>query len=862
VNLDDFDRVSDKALLSIEGLLFEWFPNGVKDGHEFCIGSLSGEAGKSLRVRLTGAKAGFWSDFSMDGEAGRDLISLYAAKERISQGKACADIADQLGIALSDSRPLAANSDSSRAKPTRAQKSAPAQAGQGVEMPTEPKRKTEWVPILPVPEDAIEHPAAHIKRGRPEMTWQYRDQLRRLLGVIYRFKTSDGGKEVLPCVYAEHSKTGKREWRWMQFPEPRPLYLPGALRPDFPVLVVEGEKCADVAHQLLLDAWDVVSWPGGGKAPKKVDWSPLAGRRVILWPDADAKRYKEGHPFAGELKSRVEQPGEMTMATIAEVLVELGCDVHIVDVPGPDEEHGGLQVDEDGHDGWDIADLVAAGGTREIVDEWLQRLRVNAQDDVPAEHEPEHLNSDEVPAHVLEPIDDGEIPDNVVPLRPGAKSISTPRKAGAGGLTRRQIRDKMIAGATPGSVRGCRENVYVAMKFDPLLKDLVALDQFAMTQVKRKDPPWPSEPGEWTEGDDFHLGIYLAEHYGLVIAAVGDIEKAVAQSARENGFNPVLDMFEECAANWDRQERVATAFSTYWSAPDSEYMQLVSTMFFVGMAKRAYFPGVKHDYAPVFEGGQGEGKSTSLSILGGQWFADTPFKMGDKDGFLAIQGVLLYEIAELEQFNRSEVTAVKAFMSSQVDRYREPYGRRMRNQQRRTVFAATTNEGQYFKDPTGNRRFWPVSSGRIDLEGLRRDRDQLLGEAVHLMRAGVKWFPTRDQQVKLITPQQSERDIWDEWTGRIWEYVEGYDTEGKQNLLNVRDKVTARELLVKALHVEIGKIGNAKAETMRISNVMRKLGWIKSRETTGPREWIYERPAAEAASEVVEMQGGDDDLPL
>lgn len=833
MNLDDFSRVASAALAQIDQLLFQWLPNGVIDGHEFCIGSRDGEAGKSLRIRLSGRKAGYWSEFSSDGEAGRDLISLYAYIHGVKQGKACAEIAEQLGIQIAGESTSASGS-----KPSRPQKSAPAQAAQGVGAPSAAKPKTEWEPLLPVPEDAGPPPVAHINRGRPEKTWTYRDQMRRVLGVIYRFKTSDGGKEVLPCVFARHPTTGVREWRWMQFPVPRPLYLPGALRPGLPVLVVEGEKCADVAYELLQEDWDVVSWPGGGKAVDKADWEPLRGRTVVLWPDADAKTYKEGHPLAGQVRPEREQPGIQAMAKIEEILLQLECIVRTVAIPAPDAPHHRFAVGEPGHDGFDIADLVAAGADRAEVDSWLDRLRDEGGE---AGADAQAVEGDEVPDWVTGPAgEEGAV------LSSGL-SASTPRAACAGGMTRRQIRNTMIAGSTPGSVKGCRENVYTALMHDPCLKGLVALDQFAMRQVKRKNAPWVSEPGEWTEGDDFHLGLYLSQHYGLVIASIGDIEKAVAQSARENGFNPVIDLFEACAAKWDGQPRVEEAFATYWSAPASDYMRCVSRMFFVGLAKRAYVPGVKHDDAPVFEGGQGEGKSTALAVLGGDWFADTPFRMGEKDGYLAIQGILIYEIAELEQFNRAEVTAVKAFMSSQKDRYREPYGRRMVNQPRRTVFAATTNEGQYFKDTTGNRRFWPVETGRIDLDGLRRDRGQLLGEAVHMMRAGVKWFPTRDEQQRLISPVQGDREIWDEWAGRVWEYLEGKDIEGNDTALGRRNDVTARELLTRALHIEIGKISNAKTETMRISNIMRKLGWLKRRQTGGAREWYYERPQDEKA---------------
>ncbi len=148
-----------------------------------------------------------------------------------------------------------------------------------------------WTPILPAPGHAGEPPKAHIKRGLPERTWCYRDASDKPLGYVYRFKTSTGGKEILPLVFARNETTGAEEWRWMAFPEPRPLYGLDRLaaKPDATVLLVEGEGCAD-AGDAVLPEYAVVSWPGGCKAVKKVDWSPLAGRKVIAWPDADAKR--------------------------------------------------------------------------------------------------------------------------------------------------------------------------------------------------------------------------------------------------------------------------------------------------------------------------------------------------------------------------------------------------------------------------------------------------------------------------------------------------------------------------------------------------------------------------------------------
>ena len=442
-----------------------------------------------------------------------------------------------------------------------------------------------------------------------------------------------------------------------------------------------------------------------------------------------------------------------------------------------------------------------------------------------------------------------------------ADATSTPLPAGAGGGSRDALRAKLIPTAN-GGIKGCRENVYIVLEKDDKLRGLVGLDLFSGLQVKLRKAPWTSTPGEWTESDDFELGMYLAQNYGLVLASVGDIERGVAQAARRHQFDPVIDYFNRCAEGWDGQQRVATALSRYWGAADSEYLRLVSTMFFIGIVMRGYKPGVKNDHAPVFEGGQGQGKSTALKVLGGDWFADTPFRMGDKDGYLSIQGVLLYEVAELEQFNRSEVTAIKAFMSSTVDRFREPYGRRMKNVPRRCAFAATTNEDAYFKDGTGNRRFWPVQTGGIDIEALKADRDQLFGEAIALMRAGVQWWPTYDQQQRLIGPMQDDREIPDPWRGRIWEYCEGVDSEGKPMSAGPLKRVTARELLTRALHFELSKIGPARAETMRVGAIMRKFGWTKHRESGGAREWYYERPVAEAEQGTSKAGGDDEPLPF
>ena len=749
---DDFMRVGSAALNSIESLLSEWLPNGVREGREWCIGSRDGESGKSMKVCLAGDAAGVWSDFSAD-DSGSDLISLYAYIHRMEQVDAMKAVAASLGIdVVSSAR----------------ERTAPAQAVPRGKEPVAKKPRTAWVTVLPVPVDAPAPPAAHMIRGMPAMQWRYTDQAGALLGMVYRFTTSDGGKEVLPCVYARHPETGAHDWRWMGFPEPRPLYLTTPLRDDVVVLVVEGEKCADAGFALLSTKLDVVSWQGGSKAIAKTDWSLLAGRRVILWPDAD-------------------EPGAQAMAKLAAILLALGCAVKMVVNP------------DDVPEGWDIADAIADG-----VD---VRALLSAA---------------------------------VVVSAPEAETISAPVPAGASGAAKTPSwTDQLIYKRASTALDDCRENVMMMLTNDPLLKGVVGLNEFSMLQVKRIAPPWGSDLGEWNEGDDFELGTYIAKNYGVVIKSDAAIEKAVAHAARLNRFNPVTDYLRGLA--WDGVPRLHTWVHQVMGATDTEYHALVGSLFMLSMVARAFQPGCQMDTAPVFEGGQGEGKSSAMRILGGDWYSETPFKIGDKDGYLAIQGVWLYEIAELDSFNRAETTGIKAFMSNLNDRFRAPYGRRMIDAPRRTCFCGTTNQDEYFKDTTGNRRFLPVACGLIDLATLKKIRDQLFAEAVHLYDAGSRWYPTKEESRILIEPQQEQRELEDVWKPRLFRYVQGIAESESRVGIQRLNEVTAEELLTKALHIEIGKISAAKGESMRISVIMKKMGWVKKRRSGGAREWFYLR---------------------
>src|SRR5690606_23295693 len=135
---------------------------------------------------------------------------------------------------------------------------------------------------------------------------------------------------------------------------------------------------------------------------------------------------------------------------------------------------------------------------------------------------------------------------------------------------------------------------------------------------------------------------------------------------------------------------------------------------------------------------------------------------GKQDGFQMLQGVWLYEMAELSAISKAELRSVKNFITSQTDKYRPSFGRMPQAYPRQVVFYGTTNEERYLKDPTGDRRWWPVKVAAVDFEGLKNIREQLFAEAFELFRSGERFYNTREEEEKLFEPLRESRKMTDE----------------------------------------------------------------------------------------------------
>ena len=386
-----------------------------------------------------------------------------------------------------------------------------------------------------------------------------------------------------------------------------------------------------------------------------------------------------------------------------------------------------------------------------------------------------------------------------------------------------------------GEIRADIANAKLVLDNDKRWQGVVGYCDFSYKLIKRKAPPMPhSQPGEWTDTDTDRLRIWLSENYGFT-PKNADALGAVTVYAESHRFHPVRNYLG--ALQWDGHHRVDTWLFDYLGARASDepgakaYVSLIGRMWLIGAVARVMRPPVKVDNVLIMEGLQGEGKSTALSILGGEWFTDTPFEIGSKDGFQQLQGQWIIELAELDSFNKAESTRAKQFFGSSVDKYRPSYGRMVQTFARQCVFAGSTNQDSYLKDPTGNRRYWPVFCTYVDKDSLARDRDQLWAEAYALYQAGEQWWPEA-QHKHLFEREQEDRFDEDVWQTRIDDYLRSV----------TRDEVTAYEIMEEALGMQPAQM--KPPEYKRVGQVMSRTKWKKFRPRApdGSRPRVWKKP--------------------
>ena len=329
----------------------------------------------------------------------------------------------------------------------------------------------------------------------------------------------------------------------------------------------------------------------------------------------------------------------------------------------------------------------------------------------------------------------------------------------------------------------------------------------------------------------------LRKKFGL-----GDVLSAAVAVARARPHHPVRDYLEGCLP-WDGVPRLSDWLARYAGAEDTDHARRVSRWFLVSAVARVMEPGCKTDHMLLLIGRQGIGKSTVAATLAGQaWFRDGLSDLRTKDAELDLAGVWFVEIAELEALRNAEQELIKAYVARRVSDVRPPYGRIRVSRPRQCVFVGTTNDETPLRDPTGGRRFWPIHCGSADVEGLRRDRDQLWAEAVEAYAAGERWWPDDSEEHRALWERQEHAYQGDTWEDVVRRWLAARPAPGASRpgvfpmpALGEPPWTTA-ELLEHVIRMEPSRQG--RRDQTRLSLALRRLGWAKSRpQSSSPRAW-------------------------
>ena len=277
------DRLRDALKASCHDIVRHVFPRARINSHEARIGNVQGDAGESLSISMKGEERGLWMDHAT-GEHG-DLIDLWRDSSGMSFRETVEDLEKFCGLS-----------------------SAPRFASR-IHVVGEQRK------AVAAKEPKVEQPDL----GSPSQVWTYfAPDGETRLAQVRRYDMADGDKTYRP--FLPSGAAG--------MPDPRPLYRLPDIRSAETVVFCEGEKCADALASLGIESTSAMG--GANTSINKIDWSPLAGKKVILWPDND-------------------KPGRDFMDRVTPILEGIGCDVRLLVVPKGKPEK------------WDAADAVAEG---------------------------------------------------------------------------------------------------------------------------------------------------------------------------------------------------------------------------------------------------------------------------------------------------------------------------------------------------------------------------------------------------------------------------------------------------------------------------------------------------------------------
>ena len=409
-----------------------------------------------------------------------------------------------------------------------------------------------------------------------------------------------------------------------------------------------------------------------------------------------------------------------------------------------------------------------------------------------------------------------------------------------------------------GMYKPSNKNIVLILENDKNLKNKIAYNLFSNRTMIRGDLPWrkvvDKDQGDiWQDSDDANLRMYMEVAYNIV--SPYKIYDGIAIVEKRNQYHPIRDYLN--SLHWDKVHRIDNLMIDYLGADSCAYTKAITRKMLVAAVARVFNPGIKFDYMMVLVGKQGIGKSYLISLLGKNWYSDSINTVQGKEAYEQLQNAWILEMAELSATKKAEAESVKHFISKTEDSYRQAYGRRVETFKRQCVFFGTTNEIEFLKDRTGNRRYWPLMVGvnkpkKNLFEDLNKHEiDMIWAEAMYFYKKGEKLILEGDIQ-KQATVQQEKHLEGNSKEGMIKEYLDiklpknwynmdiyerrRYISESEflrvDNDCILREKVCSVEVWVELFGGDIKNFHRGNA--MEINEILRRIdGWESLKEGQG-----------------------------
>lgn len=450
----------------------------------------------------------------------------------------------------------------------------------------------------------------------------------------------------------------------------------------------------------------------------------------------------------------------------------------------------------------------------------------------------------------------------VSPVRPAAKALQqvTPVAVQQQPQPQPQNNDWVSKLETnkKGEFENTASNLNIIFNNDPILKDILWLNIFDNKRYIVRSVPWRQIDGAEPIKDVDYAGIRNYIECAYKIVSNQKIDDVVSLQFEKNKYHPIRNYINSLV--WDGKPRINTLLQDYFGADDNAYTSAAIRKMLCAAVARVYKPGTKFDLVLILVGPQGSFKSTFIKKLGRQWFSDTFTTVQGKESFEQIQGFWIIEMAELSGLRKAEVELIKCYVSKCEDSFRPAYARVVETYYRQCVFFGTTNNKDFLRDPTGNRRFLPIDvhvdrvkkSVATDLTDY--EVNQIWAEAYQLYLAGEKLYLDKDISA-LATDEQKKHSEVDERRGTIERYLDlilpdNWDiktmAERRQWVENdavaMNNKIGEKRNEVCVAEIWYECLGNAIANMTRyntrdINDIMRSMdGW---KQNPYPKETKY-----------------------